>query len=111
MRLVIGLMQLLQFCRNPAMFCKALNRLNDIDPEFDLILAGDTQHKKPEEFERAWKRFGDQITHFGYVEDVESYSKLLHSGDIVGSTATDEFFCVAIMEASYCGCHPLVPAR
>lgn len=100
-----------QFDRNPTMFFKVLNRLNDIDLEFDLILAGDTQHKKPEEFERAWKRFGDQITHFGYVEDVESYSKLLHSGDIVVSTATHEFFCVAIMEAIYCGCHPLVPAR
>lgn len=100
-----------QFDRNPTMFFKVLNRLNDIDLEFDLILAGDTQHKKPEEFERAWKRFGDQITHFGYVENVENYSKLLHSGDIVVSTATHEFFCVAIMEAIYCGCHPLVPNR
>lgn len=98
-----------QFDRNPAMFFKVLNRLNDIDLEFDLILAGDSQHQKPQEFERAWKRFGDHITHFGYVEDVESYSKLLHSGDIVVSTATYEFFCVAIMEAIYCGCHPLVP--
>jgi hypothetical protein len=42
---------------------------------------------------------------------VENYSKLLHSGDIVVSTATHEFFCVAIMEAIYCGCHPLVPNR
>jgi len=100
-----------QFDRNPSMFFKVLNRLNDIDLEFDLILAGDTQHRKPEEFERAWKRFGDQITHFGYVENVQNYSKLLHSGDIVVSTATHEFFCVAIMEAIYCGCHPLVPNR
>lgn len=100
-----------QFDRNPTLFFKVLNRLNDIDLEFDLILAGDTQHKKPEEFEKAWKRFGDQITHFGYVENVENYSKLLHSGDIVVSTATHEFFCVAIMEAVYCGCHPLVPNR
>jgi len=45
------------------------------------------------------------------VENVENYSKLLHSGDIVVSTATHEFFCVAIMEAIYCGCHPLVPNR
>ncbi len=100
-----------QFDRNPAMFFKVLNRLNDIDLEFDLILAGDSKHQKPEEFERAWKRFGDQITHFGYVENVDNYSKLLHSGDIVVSTATYEFFCVAIMEAIYCGCHPLVPNR
>lgn len=98
-----------QFDRNPTMFFKVLNRLNDIDLEFDLILAGDTKHKKPEEFERAWKRFGDQITHFGYVDDPVRYSQLLHSGDIVVSTATYEFFCVAIMEAIYCGCHPLVP--
>ena len=100
-----------QFDRNPAMFFKVLNRLNDIDLEFDLILAGDSKHQKPDEFERAWKRFGDQITHFGYVENVDNYSKLLHSGDIVVSTATYEFFCVAIMEAIYCGCHPLVPNR
>lgn len=98
-----------QFDRNPAMFFRVLNRLNDIDLKFDLILAGDTQHEKPEEFEKAWKRYGRHITHFGYVENKKSYSKLLHSGDIVVSTATYEFFCVAIMEAIYCGCHPLVP--
>src|SRR5699024_4650383 len=100
-----------QFDRNPAMFFRVLNRLNDIDLTFDLILAGDSQHEKPEEFEKAWKRYGRHITHFGYVENKENYSKLLHSGDIVVSTATYEFFCVAIMEAIYCGCHPLVPNR
>ncbi|MCW9706415.1 tRNA-queuosine alpha-mannosyltransferase domain-containing protein [Fodinibius salsisoli] len=100
-----------QFDRNPAMFFRVLNRLNDIDLTFDLILAGDTQHEKPEEFEKAWKRYGRHITHFGYVENKENYSKLLHRGDIVVSTATYEFFCVAIMEAIYCGCHPLVPNR
>lgn len=100
-----------QFDRNPAMFFRVLNRLNDIDLTFDLILAGDTQHEKPEEFEKAWERYGRNITHFGYVENKENYSKLLHSGDIVVSTATYEFFCVAIMEAVYCGCHPLLPNR
>ncbi len=100
-----------QFDRNPAMFFRVLNRLDDIDLNFDLILAGDTQHKKPEAFEKAWQRYGQHITHFGYVENRESYSKLLHSGNIVVSTATYEFFCVAIMEAIYCGCHPLLPNR
>ncbi len=98
-----------QFDRNPAMFFRVLNRLNDIDLKFDLILAGDSKHEKPAEFERAWQRYGTQISHFGYVEDIESYSKLLHSGDIVISTATYEFFCTPIMEAIYCGCHPLLP--
>lgn len=110
-RPVIAWNQRWQFDRNPAMFFRVLNRLNDIDLKFDLILAGDTRHEKPEEFEKAWRRYGDHITHFGYVEDPETYSRLLHSADIVVSTATYEFFCVAIMEAIYCGCHPLVPER
>lgn len=100
-----------QFDRNPATFFRVLNRLNDIDLEFDLILAGDSNHEKPEEFKKAWERYGGNITHFGYVENEEEYSKLLHKGDIVISTATYEFFCLAIMEAIYCGCHPLVPNR
>ncbi|MEO1021644.1 MAG: DUF3524 domain-containing protein [Bacteroidota bacterium] len=100
-----------QFDRNPALFFRVLNRLNDIDLKFDLILAGDSKHDKPHEFVQAWERFGNQIIHFGYVEDKEDYSKLLHSGDIVVSTANYEFFCTPILEAIYCGCHPFVPHR
>lgn len=100
-----------QFDRNPAMFFRVMNRLFDIDLTFDLILAGDSEHEKPAEFTKAMERFGDHITHMGYVDDVDSYSRLLHTGDIVVSTATYEFFCVSIMEAIYCGCHPVVPNR
>ena len=56
------------------MFFRVLNRLNDIDLAFDLILAGDSKHDKPEEFTKAWQRFGNQIRHFGYVDNKESYS-------------------------------------
>ena len=98
-----------QFDRNPASFFRVLNRLNDAEFEFELILAGDSKHNKPVEFEQACERYGQRITHFGFVEDFEKYSKLLHEGDVVVSTATYEFFCVAVMEAIYCGCHPLVP--
>lgn len=100
-----------QFDRNPALFFRVLNRLDDAGFEFELILAGDNKHEKPDEFERAWKRYGQRIAHFGYVEEFEKYSKLLHRGDVVVSTATYEFFCTSVMEAIYCGCHPLVPNR
>lgn len=100
-----------QFDRNPAMFFRVMNRLFDIDLPFELILAGDSEHEKPAEFAKALERFGEYITHIGYVEEFERYSELLHRGDIVVSTATYEFFCVSMMEAIYSGCHPLVPNR
>jgi glycosyltransferase involved in cell wall biosynthesis len=100
-----------QFDRNPAMFFRVMNRLFDIDLPFELILAGDSEHEKPAEFTKALERFGEYITHIGYVEDFDRYSELLHKGDIVVSTATYEFFCVSIMEAIYSGCHPLLPNR
>lgn len=99
------------FDRNPAKFFRVLNRLDDINLDFELILAGDSKHDKPEAFEQAWRRYGNRIRHFGYVDNFETYSKLLHQGDIVVSTADYEFFCTPIMEAIYCGCHPLLPNR
>ena len=53
-----------QFDRNPTMFFRVLNRLNDIDLKFDLILAGDSKHEKPEEFQKAWKLFIVDVTHW-----------------------------------------------
>ncbi len=99
------------FDKNPAMFFRVMNRLDDAGYHFDLILAGDNRHDKPEEFEKAWKRYGNRIIHYGYVDDVQAYSRLLHKADIVVSTADHEFFCVSIMEAIYCGCHPVLPNR
>lgn len=100
-----------QFDRNPAMFFRVMNRLFDIDCPFELILAGDTEHDKPAEFDQAVDRYGGMISHMGFVDDPQRYGELLHSGDVVVSTATYEFFCVSIMEAIYCGCHPMVPNR
>lgn len=98
-----------EFDKNPAMFFRVMNRLDDSGCDFDLILAGDQLHEKPPEFKQIWKRYGKRILHYGYADNFELYSKLLHTGDIVVSTATYEFFCLAIMEAVYCGCHPFLP--
>lgn len=99
------------FDRNPAKLFRVLNRLDDINLDFELILAGDNKHDKPEAFEHAWRRYGNRIKHFGYVGDFENYGKLLHQGDVVVSTSDYEFFCTPIMEAIYCGCHPILPNR
>ncbi|TNE69957.1 DUF3524 domain-containing protein [bacterium] len=95
--------------KDPAKFFRMMNRLDDAGFQFELILAGDNRHEKPEEFEKAWSRYGRRIIHYGYVEDLSTYCKLLHRADIVVSTSTYENYSVAIMEAIYSGCHPVVP--
>lgn len=97
--------------KNPAGFFRLMNRLDDIGMQFRLILAGERFDEQPEEFDRAFERYASRILHYGYAEDFAEYSKLLHRSDLVVSTAKHEFFGISLMEAIYCGCHPLLPNR
>ncbi|KPQ00590.1 MAG: Glycosyltransferase [Bacteroidetes bacterium HLUCCA01] len=99
-----------EYDRNPSLFFKMMDRLDDSGCDFNLILAGDATTEQPREVDKIWKRYGNRILHYGYVDDFERYSTLLHQADIVVSTASYEFFCSAVMEAVYCGCHPLLPS-
>jgi len=100
-----------EYDKNPEAFFRLMNRLDDVGFQFRLILAGEHFEEQPYEFERAFRRYAERILHYGYAEDFEEYSRLLHRADIVISTAIHEFFGIAIMEAIYCGCHPLLPNR
>lgn len=100
-----------EYDKNPSAFFRMMNRLDDAGVPFQLILAGKHFYEQPEEFERAFERYAGRILHYGYAEDFGEYSRLLHRADVVVSTARHEFFGVAIQEAIYCGCHPLLPSR
>jgi len=100
-----------EYDKNPSAFFRLMNRLDDSGCKFRLILAGKHFESQPHEFEKAFERYADRILHYGYAEDFEEYSRLLHRADIVISTAIHEFFGVAVMESIYCGCHPLLPNR
>ena len=100
-----------EYDKNPEAFFRVVNRLGDAGIPFRLILAGERFQEQPEGFERAFERFADRILHYGYADDLAAYSHLLHRADIVVSTARHEFFGVAMLEAIYCGCHPLLPNK
>lgn len=100
-----------EYDKNPSAFFRVMNRLDDAGVPFRLILAGRHFHEQPEEFEQAFERYAERILHYGYAEDFSEYSRLLHRADVVVSTARHEFFGVAIQEAIYCGCHPVLPNR
>ena len=100
-----------EYDKNPEAFFRLMNRLDDAGCRFRLILAGKHFEEQPYEFEQAFERYAERILHYGYAEDFEEYSRLLHRADLVVSTAIHEFFGIAVMEAIYCGCHPLLPNR
>lgn len=100
-----------EYDKNPSGFFRMMNRLDDAGVPFQLILAGEHFDEQPEEFERAFERYAERILHYGYAENFDEYSRLLHRADVVVSTARHEFFGVAIQEAIYCGCHPVLPDR
>lgn len=100
-----------EYDKDPSAFFRVMNRLDDVNVPFQLILAGKHFYEQPEEFEQAFERYAERILHYGYAEDFAEYSRLLHRADVVVSTARHEFFGVAIQEAIYCGCHPVLPNR
>jgi glycosyltransferase involved in cell wall biosynthesis len=100
-----------EYDKNPEAFFRLMNRLDDVGCSFRLILAGEHFEEQPYEFEQAFERYAERILHYGYAEDFAEYSRLLHRADLLVSTSIHEFFGIAIMEAIYCGCHPLLPNR
>jgi glycosyltransferase involved in cell wall biosynthesis len=78
---------------------------------FRVALAGESFRVQPAEFEEARGRLGARLVHYGYAGAEEEYARLLWAADVVLSTAIHEFFGVSVVEAVYCGCLPVLPAR
>lgn len=100
-----------EYDKNPGAFFEVMNRLDDAGYDFRLILAGKHFREQPEAFKKAFERYAERILHYGYADSFDEYSRLLHRADLVVSTSIHEFFGIAMMEAIYCGCHPLLPRR
>jgi glycosyltransferase involved in cell wall biosynthesis len=100
-----------EYDKDPGTFFRAIYTLADEGLDFGLVLLGESFRNQPEEFLEARQRLPERIVHFGYVEDAASYARLLWQADVVVSTALHEFFGVAVVEACYCGCLPILPRR
>jgi glycosyltransferase involved in cell wall biosynthesis len=97
--------------KNPNSFFKTLIRLDRENITFQVIILGRSFRTKPAIFAEALEKLHHRIIHCGFVESKEEYARLLHSGDIVMSTARHEFYGMAVIEAVRAGCYPLLPAR
>jgi glycosyltransferase involved in cell wall biosynthesis len=96
--------------KRPGELFGALAALSDDGVPFRLALAGANSRVDPQEFQRAQERLGDLVVHVGHLPRPE-YEQLLLRSDVVVSTAIQEFFGIAVVEAMAAGAVPLLPNR
>jgi glycosyltransferase involved in cell wall biosynthesis len=100
-----------EFDKSPDQFFQALDAALANGAEFLLALLGENFQAVPKAFERARVRYGKRIVQYGYVQSREEYMRWLKRGAIVISTARQENFGIAVVEAIRFGCVPLLPDR
>jgi glycosyltransferase involved in cell wall biosynthesis len=99
-----------EYDKDPETFFRALDVLASEGVDFEVALAGSNVRQQAAEFELARERLGERVVHYGRASAVE-YARLLWQADVVVSTALHEFFGIAVIEAIYCGCFPVLPRR
>ncbi len=100
-----------EFDKDPDAFFRVIYRLIDQGVELRVALLGENFQFVPQSFLEARERLGSRIAQYGYVADRDEYLGWLARGDVVVSTAIQENFGIAVVEAIRLGCHPLLPAR
>ncbi len=100
-----------EFDKAPGAFLAALRELADRGCEFQVALLGENFNTMPREFSDARRDLGNRIVQYGYVADRTEYHAWLARGTVVVSTAIQENFGIAVMEAVAHGCHPILPNR
>ena len=100
-----------EFDKNPKAFFDALNAVRTQGFEFRVALLGENFQVVPREFLSAREKYGDWIVQYGYEPKRSVYRRWLRRGAVVVSTALQENFGLAVVEAIGAGCLPLLPHR
>lgn len=99
-----------EYDKQPEDFFAACSELDRLDLPFRLAVAGQQFREQPSVFERTREELAHRIICWGQ-QPRDAYERLLHTADIVVSTANHEFQGLSVMEAVQSGCRPLVPDR
>ena len=97
--------------KDPEAFFAAVGVLAAEGLEFEVAVAGQSFRETEALVVEAASSLGDRLVHVGEPGSRAEYARLLASADIAVSTARNEFFGLAMLEAAYAGCAPLVPDR
>lgn len=97
--------------KDPEAFFAAMKALADEGLDFEVVVAGQSFRETEALVAEASARLGDRVAHCAEPGSRDAYARLLASADIAVSTALNEFFGIAMIEACYAGCAPVVPDR
>jgi glycosyltransferase involved in cell wall biosynthesis len=100
-----------EFDKDPEAFFGVLSRLKAAGAVFELVLVGEQFRQAPEVFRTGLAELADHVVHAGYVPNRAEYERLVSTCDVVVSTAIQENFGIATVEAMLAGCWPLLPNR
>jgi len=78
------------------------------DVDFTVAMCGEVFVSVPPEFAEITDMLGDRLVHAGWLES-DAYIDLLKRSSVVLSTAHQEFFGIAVVEAIAAGAHPVLP--
>ncbi len=95
--------------KDPDAFFAAMRALASEGLDFEVVVAGQSFKESEPRIAEAAASLGDRLVHLGAPDSRETYADLLASADIAVSTARNEFFGLAMVEACYAGCWPVVP--
>ncbi len=95
----------------PEAFFRTLEAMIRRGIDFRAALLGEEYARMPEVFRQAPERLGQRLVQYGRVPSRRDYYGWLKRGDIVVSTAVQENFGIAVVEAMRHGCLPLLPNR
>ncbi len=97
--------------KEPEVFLRVLSILAAKGLPFRVHLVGQRFRRVPPPLAAARELLGDRLVTFGFVDDRQAYLHLLRESDVVVSTARQEFYGIALLEAAYAGAYPLAPDR
>ncbi len=78
--------------------------------DFRVVLAGESFVDQEGQHRDAIAALGARVAHLGFLDEA-GYVAALHGADAVISTAHQEFFGIAVVEAMYAGALPILPDR
>jgi glycosyltransferase involved in cell wall biosynthesis len=96
--------------KGPDELMEILRVLIDTDVDFSVAMCGEVFVSVPPEFAEITNMLGDRLVHAGWLER-DAYIDLLTRSSVVLSTAHQEFFGIAIVEAIAAGAQPVLPGR